>query len=93
MSVRMRHTRAHTRNRRSHHSLKEAALSLCAKCGEPTLPHTLCLNCGTYKGREVIDVLKKLDKKERKKKEKELKEQEAEAQAKKPLDAAELSKR
>ena len=93
MSVRMRHTHAHTRNRRSHHSLKEAVLSLCAKCGEPVLPHTLCLNCGTYKGREVVDVLKKLDKKERKKKEKELKEQEAEAQAKKPLDAAELSKK
>jgi len=36
------------------------------------MPHRACLNCGTYKGREVIDVLKKLDKKERKAKEKEL---------------------
>jgi len=48
----------------------------CKKCGEEILPHTLCLNCGTYQGREVIDVLKKLTKKERKKKEKELKEEE-----------------
>lgn len=46
----------------------------CPKCKEPVLPHTACLNCGTYKGREVIDVLKKLTKKERKQKEKELKE-------------------
>jgi len=48
----------------------------CKKCGEEILPHTLCLNCGNYNGREVIDVLKKLTKKERKKKERELKEKE-----------------
>jgi len=32
----------------------------------------VCRNCGWYNGRQVIDVLAKLDKKERKKKEKEL---------------------
>jgi large subunit ribosomal protein L32 len=68
----MRHTRSHTRNRRAHHGLKDSVLSKCKKCGEPALPHSVCANCGVYKGREVIDVLKKLSKKERKKKEKEL---------------------
>ena len=44
----------------------------CAKCGVAALPHKVCVNCGFYKSREVVDVLKKLTKKERKTKEKEL---------------------
>lgn len=32
----------------------------------------MCSNCGFYKGKEIVNVLTKLDKKERKKKEKEL---------------------
>jgi len=53
-----------------------STLVKCPKCGKPKLPHTICWNCGYYKNREVIDVLKKLTKKERKKKEKEMKEKE-----------------
>jgi large subunit ribosomal protein L32 len=60
--------------RRAHHALKAVRFSKCKKCGVEVLPHIVCLNCGTYKGKEVIDVLKKLTKKERKKKEKELSE-------------------
>jgi len=41
------------------------------------LPHTVCQNCGYYKGQEVIDVMKKLSKKERKQKEREMKAKEA----------------
>lgn len=57
------------------------------------MSHRVCRNCGIYNGREVIDVLKKLAKKERKNKEKELKEQEKTAEKEKPLDAKELSKK
>lgn len=52
----MRHTRAHTRNRRSHHALKETALAVCSNCGAATRPHHMCLSCGFYNGRQVLDL-------------------------------------
>lgn len=76
MVVRMRSTRSHTRNRRSHHALKAIQLVVCRKCGESVQSHTVCLNCGEYKGRQIIDVLAKLNKKERKLKEQKLSEKE-----------------
>lgn len=101
MSVRMRHTHAHTRNRRSHHALTEPRLSTCADCGGTRLPHRACPNCGRYRGRVVVDVSAKVLKKEKQKKTRALKAQEAaqetgneggvEEEAK-PLSAEELSK-
>ena len=70
--------------------MKSPGLTVCPKCGKPVLPHTLCKNCGFYKGREVIDVLKDLTKKERKRKEREMQEKE---KAQKPLTMEELSKK
>lgn len=70
MVVRMRHTRATTGDRRSHHALKGPRLSKCVKCAEMHLRHHACLNCGSYKNKEVIDVLAKVNKKERKAKSK-----------------------
>jgi len=60
-----------------HLYLEGPSLRSCPKCGKPVLPHTVCKGCGYYKGSEVIDVMKKLTKKERKQKEKELKAKEA----------------
>ena len=67
MVIRMRHTRAHTGNRRSHHALKGSALGPCPKCQAPHLRHHLCLACGYYRGREVVNVLAKTQKKAAKK--------------------------
>jgi hypothetical protein len=53
----------------------------------------VCINCGKYQGRQVIDVLKKLNKKEKKKKERELHAQEEQTAKDKPLDAESLSKK
>ena len=59
MVIRMRHTRAHTANRRSHHALKAPTLVVCANCGAKHRPHHMCLDCGFYKGQVVIDLLSK----------------------------------
>lgn len=72
-----RHTKARRNRGRSHMALKAPNLSACQKCGVKKLSHQICLNCGYYGGREVVDVLVKLEKKEKKKKAKELKTQEA----------------
>lgn len=52
----MRHTRSHTGNRRSHHALKAMNLSACSHCGAAHRPHHMCLNCGYYNGRQVMDL-------------------------------------
>lgn len=71
MVVRMRHTRSHTANRRSHHALTSRSLALCGNCGAKRPKHMVCQACGKYKGRDVVDVVGKATKKSEKKKEKE----------------------
>lgn len=92
-----RHTKSRRNRRRSHLSLKKKELSSCSKCGEPILSHRYCVNCGFYNGREVVDVLARLEKKEKKQKEKDLKakeqETEKDARAKKSLNLEELSRK
>ena len=79
MAVPKKRTTVSKRNhRRSHHARSAVGLSACPKCNQPVPNHTTCQNCGTYRGRTTIDVLGKLEKKERKAKEQELAEQEDE---------------
>lgn len=65
MVVRMRHTRSHTKNRRSHHALSKPALAK-DEAGNVHLRHRLSKVTGTYRGRKVIDLSLKLDKKAQK---------------------------
>lgn len=79
MVIRMKHSKGKRNRVRSHHALTATNFAKCSHCLQAVPPHTLCQNCGYYDGRRVVDVLAKLDKKERKKKEKELHEHEKEA--------------
>ena len=54
MSVRMRHTRGHTGNRRSHHALKSAAIVKDAASGNLRLPHRLDETTGLYRGKQIM---------------------------------------
>jgi len=79
-----------------HQHLTEINLGICPKCGKPKKQHAVCLNCGFYKGKEVINVLAKLEKKERKKREKEIKEagkEQKEEKKEKPMTLEELSRK
>lgn len=64
MVIRMRHTRAHTANRRSHHALKAPTLATCSNCSAKHRPHHMCQECGFYKGRLVIDMKAKTEARE-----------------------------
>lgn len=88
-----RKTSSSVRQRRMHIFIKPAALTTCLKCAKPVRPHTVCQHCGYYKGREFIDVLSQLTKKEKKIKKKEMKEVEKESKKEAPLSMEELSKR
>lgn len=64
MVIRMRHTRSHSKNRRSHHALKQPTMAVCSNCGAHHRPHHMCLECGFYKGRQVMDLKAQKDKRE-----------------------------
>lgn len=44
-------SRSRRGNRRSHDALRIPNLSTCPQCKEPKLPHRICPQCGTYRGK------------------------------------------
>jgi len=87
------HTRAKVGKSRMHKFIKPVRLNVCPKCKKPVLSHTVCLNCGFYKGVEVINVLAKLTKKDKKIRENQIKAVEKETKEEKPLTVENLSKK
>ena len=78
IAPKQRHTKSRRDKRRSQLGLKKLNLVPCPNCHTLIFPHQVCPNCGYYKGKEIIDVLKKLTKKERKEREKEIKREKTE---------------
>ncbi len=66
MVVRMRSTKAHRNNRRSHDGLSKPAVTLDKNTNVPHLRHRASTVTGQYKGRIVIDVAGKIAKKAKK---------------------------
>lgn len=55
MAVPKRRTSKSKRDkRRAHHAIAAPARSTCPQCGAVKPPHHACGNCGTYRGREVV---------------------------------------
>lgn len=50
-----RQSHARKNKRRSHDALAMPARAACPQCGEPRQPHRVCGNCGTYRGRAVLE--------------------------------------
>jgi len=52
-------SKARTRRvRAANMKLELPSLAICSNCGTKKLPHRVCLKCGFYKGRVVLDVEK-----------------------------------
>lgn len=52
-----RTTRARRDNRRAHWKrVKPASGSLCPQCHKPKMPHRVCPHCGTYRGRDILEL-------------------------------------
>ncbi|MCO4760140.1 MAG: 50S ribosomal protein L32 [Myxococcales bacterium] len=51
---RMSRSRTHKR-RANHDKLTPTPVSSCANCGSPVRSHHVCLECGTYRGREIVE--------------------------------------
>jgi large subunit ribosomal protein L32 len=62
-----RHTKGRRDRARAELKLSPKNLVTCTKCGAQILAHTVCPKCGFYKGREVVDTMKKINKKADKK--------------------------
>ena len=66
MSVRMRHTKGHTGNRRSHHALESTTVVKDSESGNLRLPHHLDEATGMYRGKQIAPaIVKKVPAKEK----------------------------
>ena len=56
-----RRTSSDKRRRAAHFALKKVNASVCPKCGEAIISHQTCKNCGSYKGRVILDTGKQAE--------------------------------
>lgn len=64
--ARQRHTKARRDRARVYLQLKKKNLVTCSNCQAKIIPHATCPKCGYYKKKEVVDTMKKVNKKTKK---------------------------
>lgn len=57
-----RHNQSRRDRRRGNIYIKAPGLVKCPKCGKSVIPHTICNFCGSYKGRDYLSVVAKVEK-------------------------------
>lgn len=56
-------SKTRTLKRRTHYKAENPTMAVCSNCGAPVLYHHVCMECGYYKGKPVIEVEETVTKK------------------------------
>jgi large subunit ribosomal protein L32 len=54
-----RHSKSRKNKRRANWKISMPNIELCGECQEPKLPHRVCMSCGTYNGKKILEVVEK----------------------------------
>ena len=54
-----RHSRSRRDKRRANWKVSMPNVTLCPECQEPKLPHRVCMSCGSYNGKKILEVIEK----------------------------------
>ena len=54
-----KHTRSRRDKRRANWKITAPSVSVCPECQEPKLPHRVCMSCGSYNGKKILEVVEK----------------------------------
>ena len=54
-----RHSKSRKNKRRANWKISIPNIELCSECQEPKLPHRVCMSCGTYNGKKILEVVEK----------------------------------
>ena len=51
-----RQSKQRQRKRRTHVKAAMPTINACPQCGDPTQPHRVCANCGSYRKEQRVEV-------------------------------------
>ena len=54
-----RHSKPRKNKRRANWKISMPNIELCSECQKPKLPHRVCMSCGTYNGKKILEVVEK----------------------------------